>query len=219
MTIIAPSILNANNLHLARDIDKTIEAGIDRVHIDIMDGHFVPNLSYGKQLVKDFKLSYPMIGAEVHLMSNNLDTLLPGFVEAGCDLLEFHFEATDKPGYWLDYLKANGVQAGIVVNPSTPVTALEPFIDSIDQVLIMSVEPGFGGQKFIPASLDKIAAAKQMLQKHQSAALVEVDGGINDQTAKLAANAGADIVVAGSYIFAGGNIGDNVRHLNEVMAK
>ena len=119
--MIAPSILNADNMHLSRDIKAAIESGIERFHIDIMDGHFVPNLSYGPELVKDFKRSFPFTKAEIHLMSNNLDTTLPLFVEAGCDILEFHYEATDKPDYWLNYLKDHNVRCGMAINPSTPV--------------------------------------------------------------------------------------------------
>ena len=109
--IISPSILNADNLNLGRDIKKATQAGITRFHIDIMDGHFVPNLSYGPQLVQDFKREFPLVEAEVHLMSNNLETTIPAFTQAGADLLEFHFEATNKVDYWLDYLASNGVKA------------------------------------------------------------------------------------------------------------
>ena len=122
--MIAPSILNADNMHLSRDIKAAIESGIDRFHIDIMDGHFVPNLSYGPELVKDFKRSFPLTDAEIHLMSNDLETTLPLFVEAGCDLLEFHYEATDNPEYWIKYLKDHNVRCGMAINPSTPSTSI-----------------------------------------------------------------------------------------------
>lgn len=126
--IISPSILNADNLNLGRDIKKATQAGITRFHIDIMDGHFVPNLSYGPQLVQDFKREFPLVEAEVHLMSNNLETTIPAFTQAGADLLEFHFEATNKVDYWLDYLASNGVKAGLVLNPETDVASLKPYL-------------------------------------------------------------------------------------------
>ncbi|MCZ3621427.1 ribulose-phosphate 3-epimerase [Lactobacillus mulieris] len=215
--IIAPSILNADNLNLGRDIKKATQAGITRFHIDIMDGHFVPNLSYGPQLVQDFKREFPLVEAEVHLMSNNLETTIPAFTQAGADLLEFHFEATNKVDYWLDYLASNGVKAGLVLNPETDVASLKPYLKKIKQVLLMSVHPGFGGQKYIPETAEKIAQLKQLTNEAGVNIPIEVDGGINDKTAPLAAQAGADILVCGSYIFKNGDIAGQIRKLEGIL--
>lgn len=218
--LIAPSILNADNLRLAEGISQAVKAGIRRFHIDIMDGHFVSNLSYGPQLVSDFKKEFPKIEAEVHLMSNNLDVMIPAFVEAGCDLLEFHYEAAtpDQVGKWLTYLKEHNVKAGLALNPDTYLEVLNDYADRLDQVLLMTVFPGFGGQKFIPESPARIAAARDLLSvacpKHVP---LEVDGGINGDTAGLAKNAGAEIFVAGSYIFGNGSIAGQVNRLNELL--
>lgn len=213
--MIAPSILNADNMHLSRDIKAAIESGITRFHIDIMDGHFVPNLSYGPELVKDFKRSFPLTEAEIHLMSNNLDTTLPLFVEAGCDILEFHYEATDKPEYWLKYLKDQNVRRGMAINPSTPVEEIKPFLKDLDQVLLMTVKPGFGGQKFEEKSVERLVELKNLIKSEGLNLPIEVDGGINHETFKLARNAGATILVAGSYIFKNGSIEDQVMRLKK----
>lgn len=213
--MIAPSILNADNMHLSRDIKATIESGITRFHIDIMDGHFVPNLSYGPELVKDFKRSFPLTEAEIHLMSNNLDTTLPLFVEAGCDILEFHYEATDKPEHWLKYLKDHNVQRGMAINPSTPVEEIKPFLKDLDQVLLMTVKPGFGGQKFEEKSVERLVELKNLIKSEGLNLPIEVDGGINHETFKLARDAGATILVAGSYIFKNGSIADQVMKLKK----
>ncbi|MCF1783010.1 ribulose-phosphate 3-epimerase [Lactobacillus mulieris] len=215
--IIAPSILNADNLNLGRDIKKATQAGITRFHIDIMDGHFVPNLSYGPQLVQDFKREFPLVEAEVHLMSNNLETTIPAFTQAGADLLEFHFEASNKVDYWLDYLASNGVKAGLVLNPETDVASLKPYLKKLKQVLLMSVHPGFGGQKYIPETAEKIAQLKQLTNEAGVNIPIEVDGGINDKTAPLAAQAGADILVCGSYIFKNGDIAGQIRKLEGIL--
>lgn len=199
--MIAPSILNADNMHLSRDIKAAIESGINRFHIDIMDGHFVPNLSYGPELVKDFKRTFPLTKAEIHLMSNDLETTLPLFVDAGSDILEFHYEATDNPQYWLKYLKDHNVRRGMAINPTTPVQTLRPFLHDLDQVLLMTVKPGFGGQKFGENSVERLVELKNMIEAEGLDLPIEVDGGIDHQTLKLARDAGAKIFVAGSYIF------------------
>lgn len=215
--IIAPSILNADNLNLGRDIKKATQAGITRFHIDIMDGHFVPNLSYGPQLVQDFKREFPLVEAEIHLMSDNLETMIPAFTQAGADLLEFHFEASKKVEYWLDYLVSNGVKTGLVLNPETDVNVLKPYLKELKQVLLMSVHPGFGGQKYIPETADKIAQLKQLMKDANVNIPIEVDGGINDKTAPLAEKAGANVLVCGSYIFKNGDIAGQIRKLEGIL--
>ena len=214
--MIAPSILNINNLDLKNDIQVAAQAGIKRFHIDIMDGHFVPNLSFGPQVVSDFKKTFPKLEAEVHLMSNKPEIMVPAFVKAGADLMLLHYEAMDTAelNKWIDYLKQRQVKVGLVLNPVTPLTVLPPFIPKIDQLLIMTVYPGFGGQKFIAESCEKIRQAKLMLA---SKIPVEVDGGINRQTAKLAQEAGAEIFVAGSYLFCQESVVAQINELNRVL--
>ncbi|WP_297819657.1 ribulose-phosphate 3-epimerase [uncultured Lactobacillus sp.] len=215
--MIAPSILNANNMKLGQDIDEAIESGIERFHIDIMDGHFVPNLSYGPELIKDFKLANPLTEAEVHLMSDNLETTLPLFVDAGCDILEFHIEATDRVDYWLDYLHKHKVRAGIAINPDTPLEKIKPYLNEINQLLIMTVKPGFGGQEFHEDSPERIKQAKKLIMQANKNIPIEVDGGIDNRTAQLAKKAGAEIFVSGSYIFKQGVIPDQINTLNEAL--
>lgn len=215
--IIAPSILNADNLHLGQQIQEAADSGICRFHIDVMDGHFVPNLSYGPQLVSDFKKQFPDLTAEVHLMSNKLPDLLPAFVKAGSDLIEIHYEA-DYPAridHWLDYLKENGVSRGLVLSPDTDIKVLDRYKDKVDQVLLMTVYPGFGGQKFMDQAPDRIKAAREILPDLP----IEVDGGINDQTAKIAKDAGANVFVAGSYIFGRGSVAKQVAELTSILEK
>ncbi|WP_278390391.1 ribulose-phosphate 3-epimerase [Lactobacillus acetotolerans] len=217
--LIAPSILNANNLDLKKDIKEATAAGITRFHIDIMDGHFVPNLSFGPQMVSDFKREFPTTEAEIHLMSDKPDVLVPAFVKAGADLVEIHYEAMseEKVNHWLDYLIANNVKAGLVLNPDTPVSVLNKFVSKLDQVLLMTVYPGFGGQKFIADSPKRIKKTRQLLTKAGKDIPIEVDGGVNEQTAMLAKDAGADVFVAGSYIFKNGNITEQVKKLTEIL--
>lgn len=214
--MIAPSILNINNLDLKDDIKIAAEAGITRFHIDIMDGHFVPNLSFGPQLVSDFKKEFPHLEAEIHLMSNNPDVLVPAFVKAGAQIMLLHYEAMNeaKLNYWLDYLKQNHVKAGVVLNPDTPISVLNKFIPKLDQILLMTVYPGFGGQKFIPESVKRISQVKELVKADFP---LEVDGGINAQTAKQAKMAGANIFVAGSYLFCEGDINKQVDELSEIL--
>ena len=182
-----------------------------------MDGHFVPNLSYGPQLVQDFKREFPLVEAEIHLMSDNLETMIPAFTQAGADLLEFHFEASKKVEYWLDYLASNGVKTGLVLNPETDVNVLKPYLKELKQVLLMSVHPGFGGQKYIPETADKIAQLKQLMKDANVNIPIEVDGGINDKTAPLAEKAGANVLVCGSYIFKNGDIAGQIRKLEGIL--
>lgn len=214
--LIAPSILNADNLNLETDIKDAIAAGISRFHIDIMDGHFVPNLSFGPQLVEDFKREFPMTDAEIHLMSDNPDDLVPAFVNAGADLVELHYEAMSekKLDYWLDYLISNDVKTSLAINPDTPSDVVSKLASKLDQVLVMTVHPGFGGQKFITDSAEKIKQVREIVGPDTA---IEVDGGVNDQTIKIAKDAGADIFVVGSYLYKDGDIANQVRKLEKVI--
>lgn len=210
--IIAPSILNADYLNLDSQIKKAVNAGIIRFHIDIMDGHFVPNLSFGPQMIVDFKREFPMIDAEIHMMADKPETMVPLFVKAGADLIELHYEAMTEAqlDYWLDYLRANNVGTGLALNPDTDIQLVKPFAAKLDQLLIMTVKPGFGHQRFLPESIAKISKAKELFDLP-----IEVDGGINSQTAQLAQEAGASIFVSGSYIFKTGTIANQIYHLQE----
>ncbi|MDF7672427.1 ribulose-phosphate 3-epimerase [Lactobacillus sp. ESL0701] len=214
--LIAPSILNADNLNLKSEIAAAVAAGISRFHIDIMDGHFVPNLSFGPQLVSDFKREFPDITAEIHLMSDKPEVFVPAFVEAGADVVELHYEAMPEAELtkWLTYLNDRHVKAGLVLNPDTPAAVLSKFAPKLDQVLLMTVYPGFGGQKFIPEMSTKIKQVNELLQEKLP---IEVDGGINVETAQVAQAAGASIFVAGSYLFGKGQVAKQVAELMAVL--
>lgn len=216
--IIAPSILNADNLNLKNEIDEAVAAGVDRFHIDIMDGHFVPNLSFGPQLVSDFKREFPMTNAEIHLMSDNPDDLVPAFVDTGADIIELHYEAMSesKLNYWFDYLASNGVHAALAINPDTSVKVIEKFLPKISQILVMTVHPGFGGQGFIANSTSRIKEVRKLAGPNVS---IEVDGGINDETIKLAERAGADVFVVGSYLYEDGDVAHQIHLLKEKLTK
>lgn len=214
--IIVPSILNADNLNLKENIKEAVAVGIDRFHIDIMDGHFVPNLSFGPQLISDFKREFPMTDAEIHFMSNNPDDLIPAFVEAGADIMELHYGAMSesKLNYWLDYLASNGVEAVLAIKPDVQADVIEKFLPKIKQVLVMTVNPGFGGQSFIADSAEKIKQVREIVGPNMP---IEVDGGINDRTIKIAKDTGADVFVVGSYLYENGNITNQVRKLEKII--
>lgn len=217
--MIVPSILNADSLNLKAEIKKVVNQGITRCHLDIMDGHFVPNLSFGPQLVADFKREFPLIQAEIHLMSNNVGQLLPLFVESGADIVLLHYEAMSELDLKknLTYLAQNGVKAGLVLNPETDVMVIEKYLDQIQQVLLMTVHPGFGKQKFLPESIARIKQARELLANYPKIRL-EVDGGINQKTIKSVQAAGADTFVVGSYIFNNGSISHAVKSLEQILS-
>lgn len=217
---IAPSILNANNLNLEKEIKIAKKAGITRFHIDIMDGHFVPNLSFGPELVQDFKDEFKDTFAEVHLMSDNPKLLVPAFVAAGADMIEIHYEAMQENelNHWLEFMHEHHVKAGLVLNPETSASVVKKFAAKVDQILVMTVHPGFGGQKFIDES-NKIEKVREILNDANSQAPIEVDGGINNQTIITAKNAGTSIFVVGSYIFKSDDIAQTIENLDKILAK
>jgi ribulose-phosphate 3-epimerase len=202
-TRIAPSILSADFASLGAEIRAMTDAGADLIHVDVMDGHFVPNLTIGP-LVIDALRSHSALPFDVHLMISPADPLLPDFAAAGADIITVHAEAGPHLNRSLQLIAALGKQAGVALNPATPVACIEPVIGMIDLVLVMTVNPGFGGQRFIESQLDRIALLRAMIDAGSRDVALEVDGGIDPQTAPRAVQAGADLLVAGTAAFKGG---------------
>lgn len=201
MSIIAPSILSADFAKLAAEIADVESKGADWIHIDVMDGHFVPNLTFGAPIVGAVR-PHSKLTFDVHLMMSNPEQFIADFVQAGADRLTVHAEACLHLHRVLHMIKEHGLPAGVALNPATPLAAIEEVLDDVDLVLIMTVNPGFGGQQFIPASLSKIARLKAQLEHHgRGDVLIQVDGGINAQTAAQVREAGATVLVAGNAVF------------------
>ncbi len=198
--LIAPSILSADFARLADEVAAVERAGADLLHVDVMDGHFVPNLTVGPPIVEALK-KVTKLPLDVHLMITNADAFIQEFAEAGADYLTVHVEACPHLHRTVQSIKERGVKAGVTLNPATPIASLQEILPDVDLVLIMSVNPGFGGQKFIPSSLNKVASARAMLDRIHSRALLEVDGGIKAENAAQVVAAGATVLVAGSAIF------------------
>lgn len=211
---ISPSILAADFARLGDEVAAICEAGCDYVHVDVMDGHFVPNLTIGPDVVKAIKplSSKPL---DVHLMVAPVDPFITQFAEAGADIITFHPEAGPHPHRTVQAIKAAGCRAGISLNPATPVSALDELLDDIDLVLVMSVNPGFGGQKFIRSQLEKISRIRRRIDDAGRAIELEVDGGVNAGNAGEIVAAGADVLVAGTAVFGNGKqaYADNIRAL------
>ncbi|MBE9488217.1 MAG: ribulose-phosphate 3-epimerase [Bacteroidetes bacterium] len=198
--IISPSFLSADMLNLADDVKMINESKAEWIHLDIMDGVFVPNISYGFPIVKAIRKATKKV-LDVHLMIVEPDKYIDTFAEAGADILTVHVEATTHLHRTIQAIKAKGMKAGVALNPHTPLSSIEEIIEDVDMVLIMSVNPGYGGQSFIEHSFDKIKRLKKMIVERKSNAIIEVDGGVNLKNAKLLFDAGCDALVAGSSVF------------------
>jgi ribulose-phosphate 3-epimerase len=211
---IAPSILSADFARLGDEVRAVTAAGADYIHVDVMDGHFVPNLTIGPDVVKAIR-SYTELPFDVHLMISPVDGYVEDFAAAGADIITVHPEAGPHVHRTVQLVKSLGKKAGLSLNPGTPVEAVDNLIDDLDLVLVMSVNPGFGGQAFIPSQLAKIRALRERIDATGRAIDLEVDGGINPETANLAVAAGADVLVAGTATFAGGEAAyaGNIRRL------
>ncbi|MCE5300528.1 MAG: ribulose-phosphate 3-epimerase [Spirochaetia bacterium] len=216
-TALSPSILDSNFAEIKKTIKLLDKAGVEYIHFDIMDGNFVPNLTFGPKIIKPLRPLTKTV-FDVHLMIQNPEKYTPLFIDAGADIITFHYEAVKNVAKAINLIKSYGKKAGVSIKPKTPATVLKKYLKDLDLVLIMSVEPGFGGQKFMPESLQKAAILKKEIIKKGYKCLLEIDGGINMETAPLAAAAGIDILVAGSAIFGAKNPMSAIKQLRAAIA-
>ncbi len=217
MKLIAPSILSADFSRLGDEIKAVEHAGADWIHVDVMDGHFVPNITMGPLIVEAAR-RVTELPIDVHLMIENPERYIQDFAQAGASLISIQVEACVHLNRTVQQIKEAGAQAGVVINPSTPVTSVRWILEYIDFVLIMSVNPGFGGQHFIPNSLDRIRAMRGLIDEMDLAVLIEVDGGVNPGTIQQVAAAGANVFVAGSAIFGSEDYGQTIKQLKKLIA-
>lgn len=200
MIYIAPSLLAADFSNLAQDIERIRQAGANYLHLDVMDGVFVPNISFGPPVIESIRKKTKLF-FDVHLMIKHPQRYIDNFVKAGADSITIHYESTSRPRNAIMKIKDHDVKAGIAISPNTPYEAVLPYLDIVDMVLVMTVEPGFGGQPMIPETLQKVRAIKNYVDEHEIKVNIEVDGGITAENVHLALEAGANVIVAGSAIF------------------
>lgn len=212
MVKVAPSILSADFSRLAEEVKRVEAGGADLLHIDVMDGHFVPNITFGPPVISSLK-GKTDLPFDVHLMIENPERYVDDFIEAGADIITVHVESTVHLHRLINYIKNQGIKPGVALNPSTPLTGLQYILDDVYMVLIMSVNPGFGGQTFIPGMIEKIKKLKDIVQQTNSKVLIQVDGGINEDNSPEIIKAGADILVAGSAIYKSSNPGNVIKKL------
>jgi len=216
--VIAPSILSANFAKLGEEVDNVLAAGADWVHFDVMDNHYVPNLTIGPLVCEALRKHGVTAPIDVHLMIEPVDRIVPDFAKAGATMISFHPEASAHVHRTVQLIKSHGCQAGLVLNPATPLDVLDYVLDELDMVLLMSVNPGFGGQSFIPSALDKLRRVRERIDRSGKKIRLEIDGGVNPDNIGAIAEAGADTFVAGSAIFGQPDYADVIRRMREAVA-
>ena len=217
--LIAPSILSADFARLGAEVDQVLAAGADLVHFDVMDNHYVPNLTIGPVVCEALRKHGVTAPIDVHLMVKPVDRIVPDFARAGATYITFHPEASDHVDRTIELIRENGCKPGLVFNPATPLDWLDHVLDKVDMVLLMSVNPGFGGQKFIPSALSKLEAARKRIDASGREVRLEIDGGVKVDNIAAIARAGADTFVAGSAIFGSGDYAATVSRMREEIAK
>ncbi len=213
LPVLAPSILAADFLKLGEQVQICADSGIEWIHCDIMDGHFVPNISYGPAIVEAVGTVSDELFLDVHLMIENPDQYIEAFSDAGADLISVHFEACPHLHRTIQHIRDYGCMTGVAINPSTPVSQLEEILSEVDLVLVMSVNPGFGGQSFIESAFNKVEKLRSIKEQNNFSYLIEVDGGVGTKNAAKLVQSGTDVLVAGSSVFKNGNIAENITRI------